>query len=220
MSSDGSVTGDDEAVRTAGRGRRGPYAKSESRREEILDRAIEVFAERGVDGTSMRAIGEAVGVSHAALKHYFPSREALLVEVLRRREARLVEDVTARAGDDFTSLRLLADATVRNAAEPGFVALHTAMLATGVLDPDGEAGEHLVARYREARGRIADDLATGVMAGRPITEVADVAALLLAASDGLQAQWLLEGGTNGDVDLVRSYGLLIDLIGTRRGAQG
>ena len=35
---------------------RGTYAKGIARRQEILDRAIEVFAERGADRTSLRAI--------------------------------------------------------------------------------------------------------------------------------------------------------------------
>src|SRR6478752_3642480 len=64
------------------------YAKGVARRQEILDRAIEVFADKGAEGTSLRAIAEKIGVSHAALLHYFGSREELLVEVLREGERR------------------------------------------------------------------------------------------------------------------------------------
>ena len=62
--------------------------KGIARRQEILDRAIEVFAVKGAEGTSLRAIAESIGVSHAALLHYFSSREVLLLEVLREHEAR------------------------------------------------------------------------------------------------------------------------------------
>ena len=62
---------------------RGSYAKGIARRQEILDRAIEVFARRGSGKTSLRAIAEEVGVTHAALTHYFGSLEELLVEVYR-----------------------------------------------------------------------------------------------------------------------------------------
>jgi hypothetical protein len=48
------------------------YRKASKRRAEILSRAIELFAERGVD-TSLRSIGDAIGVSHAALRYYFAS---------------------------------------------------------------------------------------------------------------------------------------------------
>src|SRR5919112_3310 len=47
----------------------GSYAKGLKRRQEILDRAIEVFARRGAEGTSLRTIGEALGVSHAARRN-------------------------------------------------------------------------------------------------------------------------------------------------------
>ena len=65
---------------------RGSYPKGVARRQEILDRAIEVFAQRGSDRTSMRAIAKEVGVTHAALAHYFGSLEELLVEVYRESE--------------------------------------------------------------------------------------------------------------------------------------
>src|SRR6478735_6759137 len=65
---------------------RGSYAKGVARRQEILDRAIEVFADRGSDRTSMRSIAREVGVTHAALAHYFGSLEELLVEVYRESE--------------------------------------------------------------------------------------------------------------------------------------
>lgn len=41
---------------------RGAYAKGIARRQEILDRAIEVFAARGADRTSLRAIAKDVEV--------------------------------------------------------------------------------------------------------------------------------------------------------------
>src|SRR5438874_1255211 len=96
------------------------YAKGVERRQEILDRALEVFAERGVDGTSLRAIGEAIGVSHAALRHYFDSREALLVEVLRERDRKTGAGIT---GD--TVLDRMASTAGLNAGTPGAVALYT-----------------------------------------------------------------------------------------------
>ena len=67
---------------------RGSYAKGVARRQEILDRAIEVYARRGSDRTSMRAIAKEVGVTHAALTHYFGSLEDLLVAVYREHERR------------------------------------------------------------------------------------------------------------------------------------
>jgi len=63
------------------------YPKGVRRRQQILQSAIALFAQRGVDSASLRTVGEAIGVSHAALRHYFSSRDELLVEVYRTHEA-------------------------------------------------------------------------------------------------------------------------------------
>ena len=67
-------------------GHAGSYEKGVARRQEILERAAQVFRERGADGTSLRRIAAMIGVSHAALLHYFDSREQLLVAVYEHEE--------------------------------------------------------------------------------------------------------------------------------------
>jgi AcrR family transcriptional regulator len=51
--------------------------KSENRdtRQAILDAALDLFAERGFFGTSMRQIAKEVGVRESALYHHFPSKD-------------------------------------------------------------------------------------------------------------------------------------------------
>ncbi len=61
------------------------------RREEILDEATRLFAERGYEGTSMADLAERVGLRKASLLHHFASKEVLYAAVL----ARLIEDVAA-----------------------------------------------------------------------------------------------------------------------------
>jgi AcrR family transcriptional regulator len=52
-------------------------------RGEILAQALGLFAERGFYGTGTRDIARAVGVRESALYHHFPSKEAILRELLR-----------------------------------------------------------------------------------------------------------------------------------------
>jgi TetR/AcrR family transcriptional regulator len=66
-----------------------PRSPSRSRREEILDEATQLFAERGYEGTSMGDLAEKVGLRKASLFHHFASKDVLYAAVL----ARLVEDV-------------------------------------------------------------------------------------------------------------------------------
>jgi TetR/AcrR family transcriptional regulator len=60
-----------------------------NRREEILDCATALFAERGYEGASMADLAERVGLRKASLFHHFVSKEVLYAAVL----ARLIESV-------------------------------------------------------------------------------------------------------------------------------
>jgi len=50
---------------------------SEERRAAIIKAVRQVFAERGFDGTTTRALAQAAGVSEALLFKHFPNKEAL-----------------------------------------------------------------------------------------------------------------------------------------------
>jgi AcrR family transcriptional regulator len=56
--------------------------KSEQTRQRILDAAATLLAARGYAGTSIKAIAEEIGMQDASLYYYFPSKEALVLEVL------------------------------------------------------------------------------------------------------------------------------------------
>jgi TetR/AcrR family transcriptional regulator, transcriptional repressor of aconitase len=177
------------------------YAKGVARRQEILDRAIEVFADKGAEGTSLRAIAEKIGVSHAALLHYFGSREELLVEVLREGEWRHHD---SRGDDEVVGGMVVA--AERNVTIPGFVALYTMLLA-GSLEADKEySREFFSVRFARIRERLAELIRVGQDDGtiRRGIEPQAMAALVIAASDGLQTQWLLEP----TVDIAKSLELL------------
>jgi AcrR family transcriptional regulator len=54
-------------------------------RQHILDTALTLMSQKGVDGTSMRDLASAAGLNVASLYHYFPSKRDLLVAVLEDR---------------------------------------------------------------------------------------------------------------------------------------
>lgn len=63
-------------------GRMGPQGEGSSTRLRILQIALTLMAQRGVDGTSMRDLASAAGLNVASLYHYFPSKRDLLEAVL------------------------------------------------------------------------------------------------------------------------------------------
>lgn len=55
--------------------------KAVTRQDSVLAAAAELFAERGYAGTSIRDIGERVGLLGGSLYHYIRSKEALFVRI-------------------------------------------------------------------------------------------------------------------------------------------
>jgi AcrR family transcriptional regulator len=54
-----------------------------TRREELLDLAAAMFAERGLRATTVRDIADAAGILSGSLYHHFASKEEMVDEVLR-----------------------------------------------------------------------------------------------------------------------------------------
>jgi AcrR family transcriptional regulator len=64
----------------------GRQRQAAARREQILETALKLFAERGFDATSTRQIAREVGIAEGLIFHYFPTKASLLTAI---REDRL-----------------------------------------------------------------------------------------------------------------------------------
>jgi AcrR family transcriptional regulator len=170
----------------------GRYRKGIARRQEILDKAIEVFARRGSQKTSLRAIAQEVGVTHAALTHYFGSLEELLVEVYRASES--ATDATNPLPEDARPALSMRTAAERNRRIPGLVQLYSTLVSTALEDSHQAAQEFITQRFTRIRTTMAAQVRRLQTSGelRADLDPELVAALVIAASDGLQTQWLLD----------------------------
>ena len=162
----------------------------------IVDAMRATVAERGTAGATFDQVARAAGVSRGLLHYYFGTKEALLVEVVRRDcdvriaalDARLAQ---ARTADDFVAgLVASLDDVVRN--DPGFVTLvfELFVLARRHEDVAAEFAEVL----RRVRAELAEVLrekeAEGVLRlGAAPEAVADV---ILALGDGISLRMLAE----------------------------
>ncbi|WSA12787.1 TetR/AcrR family transcriptional regulator [Micromonospora sp. NBC_01813] len=100
-----------------------------SRRDEILQIAVGLFAARGYHGVSMDDIGAAAGVTGPALYHHFAGKEAMLAAALIPVSEELLEGgrtrVAEHSGDATTVLASLIEFHVEFAlANPAVIALH------------------------------------------------------------------------------------------------
>lgn len=69
-----------------------------TRRQQIIEVAAQLFAERGFNGVSIYDIGSAMGISGPALYKHFASKDALLAEMLIDISERLLSEGHRRAG--------------------------------------------------------------------------------------------------------------------------
>lgn len=70
-------------------------------RERILRAAAELFRKRGFNGTSMQDISSSVGITKSSLYHHFPSKQALLSEILELTVDRVTPAVQAVASSSL-----------------------------------------------------------------------------------------------------------------------
>jgi AcrR family transcriptional regulator len=99
------------AARLARRERR-----RERSREEILEAARRVLLRDGIAATTLAAVAMEVGVSKTALYHYFPSKDALLFELIfgaLQSQARAVHDAVEQARDGAEALGAIVRESVR-----------------------------------------------------------------------------------------------------------
>lgn len=108
----------EDVTSTSGHGDRSikhgaPKQARNAQRHNIVETALTLMAQRGVDGTSMRELAGATGLNVASLYHYFPSKRDLLVEVLGSKgliDALAAPTLSRRSQRSATPLADLLDA--------------------------------------------------------------------------------------------------------------
>lgn len=91
---------------------RRPYRREteESRREALIEAALDLVAEGGPQAATVRAIATRAGVTPGLIRHYFASKEELtraayrrLVQILTDDSARALRDAPASPTDRLAS---------------------------------------------------------------------------------------------------------------------
>ncbi|MGM0385726.1 MAG: TetR/AcrR family transcriptional regulator [Actinomycetota bacterium] len=221
-----------------------PPSGGEDTRERILAEALHLFSAGGFRGTSLAEIGRAAGVSKATVLHHFDSKEALFVELLRRRDAgdgtRDATGATARgtvgvgthdtpgvgsrdaagSGAAVPTPREFMEGWVRlvarNETTPDLVALYASM-SVGALDPAHPAHVWVREHWDAAVAAIVRVLEEGKAAGLVREEAPSglLARIVVAAADGLQLQWLGNRADERPASMLAETRELLDLIADR-----
>jgi AcrR family transcriptional regulator len=67
----------------------------------VLDAALKLIAERGVSGTSLRMIADAMGVTKAAVYKQFKTKEEIVIAITERELGRLEDALEAAEAEEY-----------------------------------------------------------------------------------------------------------------------
>lgn len=86
-------------------------------RERILQAAASLFRRKGFNGASMQDLAEAVGITKSSLYHHFPSKQALLSEILANTVDRVTPALEAIVWSDLPACERLRQAVAGHVVE-------------------------------------------------------------------------------------------------------
>jgi AcrR family transcriptional regulator len=160
----------------------------------IVEAMRSSVARRGISGSTFEHVAREAGVSRGLLHYYFGTKEALLVEVVRRdtehRINRLDEPLGQAGSADEVLEVLVADLQDSIQNEPGFWVLLFELFTAGRRNPDIRRG--LGELFQRTRDHVAEILRAkereGVIALRFDADA--VVGFLFALADGVALQML------------------------------
>ena len=171
---------------------KGDAAATAARREAILDAALQVFAVAGFNGSSLKQVAEIVGITEAGILHHFKNKGTLLLEVLKRREELNRHGSGLANTDGIVQVAEWIAVQKENSTLPGIIELFT------ILSAEATAANHPAHEYFQQRYSKVTTNLTGMFQHLKDSNFLatdespeDLGASLVALSDGLQLQWLL-----------------------------
>ncbi|MCP3936029.1 MAG: TetR/AcrR family transcriptional regulator [Actinomycetia bacterium] len=174
-------------------------------RERIRDEAAALFREKGFNGTSMSDLAKAVGITKSSLYHHFPSKQALLAEIVELTVNRVSPLVQQVADSDRP-----VDERLGNA-----VAIHT---VAAIHDQDAvacftEEGRYLspefMAPHIVERDRyeliFRQMFEEGMTSGAFVPQDADLAVKAILGMCNSVVRWYRPGGTHTPEQIAEDF---------------
>jgi AcrR family transcriptional regulator len=143
-----------------------------SRREQIIRSASLLFESKGFDGTTIDDIVQAAGIAKGTFYIYFPNKDELLTQVIRRLiedTLEVIEEKLEGEKDFFNRLLIKGSELTRLYLEK--TDLLNVMIGQTVGKP--QLSQHLQEIYRNLADMVVDDLRAGIEEGQ-LVELEDL----------------------------------------------
>lgn len=180
-------------------------------REQLIDKATEIFRTKGYAQTSINDIAAELGLRRSSVYHYFANKEELLAALIEKESSKPYDDILrVLTVPDLSALerlrRVVSEGIVRRlTGSPRFLVLHR---LEGEMPPD------LAALYNRSRRRILDlytqVIAEGVKAGEFRNVDARIAAFAVIGMANWTSWWYSPDGklSPGEIaDLIVDFAL-------------
>jgi AcrR family transcriptional regulator len=192
------------------------YKKSEISVAHIVEATMRVLARQGYARTSLMDIAKEVGMSKGAVHYHFPTKEALMAQVLRQ----ACEMVARRTLGSWTTGNNPAE-TLRNtlvelwrvrAELPDEAKVVADLLAQSVHDE--KLREPLAEYYRFAAAQVSEHLLPNLkrLGLRPKVDPDKIPRLLHALLDGMMMQKIVDPGAVSDEQVIEALVMLAQAL--------
>lgn len=192
--------------------RRREYLRSEDRRAQIVDVAIELMAERGLAEVSIRDVAAAAGVPISSITYHFGSRNELLREVMEAMIAKFCDRMVAAAPSGRDLDEVLESYLTEVAGGTGYGPGHHMLLLEFTLyaarRPETGLARRQYESYEEAGSRVIDSLCAQTRTSFQ-GDRAPVVRLLVALLEGATLQQLAAGDPDSARPLLEHLGEVI-----------
>lgn len=182
--------------------------KSQQKKKYIIEKARQVFVEKGYRNVTMKDIIEACEISRGGLYLYFPSTKEIFLEVLKQEQ---------ESGDDVFSTQIGEDSTIVDIVELFFAAQKAELLnskdnlAMATYEyyfahkPEGEEN-FLRTQFEAAVQALTQLIEMGVDTGELYCEQPQTAAEeIMYALEGLKASYLTMKVSEAEIDKQIEY---------------
>ena len=183
--------------------------------ELLLGAALRLFVSQGYKATNLEQISSAAGLTKGAVYFYFGSKEAVLLEVLKRVRDIVVERALLAvdaAGNDPVQ-RLVA--YIHYQAQLGIThrdeVLLLILMSLEYKERPGEVNDFIASLQRKQRRLIEGLIGDGQRSGRIRADVParELAAIVLATNDGTFLEWFRRSSTLRGKELTRALRVVL-----------